>query len=524
MGMHTRSRALRVSIAAALIGLLALLLMPAGLGAATPTGAEPAPPGPTKSSTAGSGGGAWNNGGKATLASTVGASSGGTASERNGGPAQKGTSSPAANAIGTTASSLQYYPLAAPIRFLDTRPGASACVTPGAPHQGGAAYIDTIGTCGGSVVPGSAIALTGNVTVVADAGGGPGFVTLYPDGSGLPSTSNANYLSGDVIPNAFIVALGTGSAFRNYASTTIDIIVDITGYFAPVGGSGLYFHRLPSPIRYLDTRPGNAAYSTPGTPDSGGGTYSGTVAGISYGGVSIPSNATAIAGNATVVADQNAGSGFLTLFPRGGGLPNVSNNNYLNGKVIPNAFFVGLGGGGISAYNSTTINVIIDISGYFSASASDVNGAGVLYNTLAYPIRMYDSRPGSTANGTACFGGGGALDGGVAFIIRGGGLFNGASFTCQGISIPTSAVAVTGNATVVADQGSGPGFVTLYQSGTARPLVSNLNYMNGSVIPNFFISAVGPVTAASGNMYTNAFNAYASTTVNEIFDLNGYFA
>ena len=431
--------------------------------------------------------------------------------------------------VGAAASGLQYYPLAHPIRFYDSRPGMSAYRDNGTPDIGGRSYNNAVAgiTYQGVTIPANAAAITGNVTVVADQGSGPGFVTLYPDGSSLPTTSNANYVNGQVVPNAFTVALGPSGGFRYFVSTTINDIFDITGYYAAPGAGGLYFHQLPFPIRYLDTRPGATAYNTPGAPDSGGATYSGTVAGISYAGVTIPANAAAISGNATVVAGRNAGPGFLTLFPFGATLPTVSNNNYVDGQVVPNAFFVGLGSGKLSTYNLTTIDIVIDINGYFSSSSSDGNGAGVLYNTLPYPIRMYDTRAGSVGNGSACNGGfGGGFPNTSSFIIPGGGTRNGVAIICQGITIPTNAVAVTGNATVVADLGSGPGFVTLFPATSARLNASNLNYVNGQVVPNFFVVGVGPITAdhTAGNVYTNAFLTYNSTATDQIFDLNGYFA
>ncbi len=516
----------RLLLFVALIGLLAQCITPVALGAAPPTGPDAAPASAASSDRASApGNGRWAE----------------TKSAPSPAAAQKARSSEAANRVGTPtqpsgkaattpsnlASDLQYYPLATPIRFYDSRPGTPACFTGTSPDIGGFSYGNVVTnlTCSGVTIPANALAVTGNVTVVADQNSGPGFVTLYPNGAALPQTSNANYVNGQVVPNAFTVALGTGGSFRDYVSTTINIVLDITGYYAPASASGLYFHRLSAPIRYLDTRQGAAAYSTPQSPDLGGVTYNGTVAGITYTGVSIPSDATAISGNATVVANRNAGPGFLTLFPTGAALPSVSNNNYVNGSVVPNAFFVGLGGGQLSAFNSTTIDVIIDINGYFSISAVDINGSGAQYNTLEYPIRMLDSRPGSVANGTACTGGfTGGFTGGSAFIIRGGGFFNGTQIVCQGIAIPSSAVAVTGNATVVADLNGGPGFVTLYPPGVSRPNASNLNYVNGQVVPNFFIVGVGPVTSLAGNVYTNAFITYALTTVDEIFDLNGYFA
>lgn len=444
--------------------------------------------------------------------------------------ANAGSGSPATpRASNIAASNLQFYPLSHPIRLYDSRPGFPAYYDNGVPEVGGNTYSDIVAGASyqGVTVPTTALAVTGNITVVADQGSGPGYVTLYPDGASLPATSNANYVDGQTVPNAFTVALGDDGGFQNYVLTTINIVIDITGYYAPVGSGGLYFHKLPAPLRNLDTRPGQIACIMPGAPLTGGSGYSDLVAGLgcTIGGQGVPGNATAIAGNATVVADKNAGPGFLTLFPGGTPLPTASNNNYVNGQVIPNYFFVGLGNGGkLNLYALTTIDVVIDITGYFSPSQFDANGAGYLYNTLPYPIRMYDTRAGAVANGSACYGGfGGGFPVGN-FIIPGGGAVDGTTVVCQGLTIPTSAVAVSGNATVVADLGSGPGFVTIFPAHTGRPTASNLNYVDGDVIPNFFLVGLNATTSTNGHTYTNAFDTYNSTPTDQIFDLNGYFA
>ena len=61
--------------------------------------------------------------------------------------------------------------------------------------------------------------------------------------------------------NAFTVGLGADGGFDAYAYTGTHFIVDVTGYYAaPTPGVSLYYHKLASPVRLLDTRvaPGNA--------------------------------------------------------------------------------------------------------------------------------------------------------------------------------------------------------------------------------------------------------------------------
>jgi len=78
---------------------------------------------------------------------------------------------------------------------------------------------------------------------------------------------------------------------------------------------------------------------------------------------------------------------------------------------------------------------------------------------------------------------------------------------------------VVGNATVVNNVSGydhSGGFVTLYPSSAGLPVVSNLNYAAGQVVPNSFVVGLGNADGA--------FNVYAQTTINFIVDLIGYFA
>ncbi len=82
--------------------------------------------------------------------------------------------------------------------------------------------------------PQSNQAVVGNATVVnVLPGSSDGWITLYPDGAALPNASNLNYVSGQIVPNSFIVGLGPSGAFKIYARTSTHFIVDLSGYFAP---------------------------------------------------------------------------------------------------------------------------------------------------------------------------------------------------------------------------------------------------------------------------------------------------
>ncbi len=78
--------------------------------------------------------------------------------------------------------------------------------------------------------------------------------------------------------------------------------------------------------------------------------------------------------------------------------------------------------------------------------------------------------------------------------------------------VPATASAVVLNVTVVDAQG--PGFLTVFPCGTARPNASNLNYNTGSTIPNAVIAKVG----VDGRVCL-----YAQNTTHLLADVNGWF-
>ncbi len=394
------------------------------------------------------------------------------------------------------------------MRLLDTRPGEPACSAPGAPLAADSTSSLAAGVCDQSPIPSTAKAIVGNATVVNSEGTNSGHVTLYPSGAERPTASNLNFTAGQTAPNSFTVGLGSDGAFQIYTSASTHFIVDVTGYYAPPGEGGLYYHPLPRPVRLLDTRVDQVACIAPGAPVSGGNTLN-TQARTTCDGVIIPADAKAIVGNATAVNTLPGSSGgFVTLYPGGAERPTASNLNYEPGQVVPNAFTVGLGSDGtFQIYSSSTLEFIVDVTGYYSTSPSpDVNGvAGLLYYPLSSPLRLLDTRAGQPA----CDAPGAALTADAARTQL-------ACVNCNGQSVPSSAKALVGNATVVnglADAGAG--YVTLYPTGTSRPPVSNLNYVPGQVVANAFTVRLGT---------GGAFDIYAVTSLHFIADVTGYFA
>ena len=392
---------------------------------------------------------------------------------------------------------LQFYPLAHPVRLLDTRAGQPGCDAPGAMISGGTSRTQTAGgrTCDGLTIPVNAKALTGNITTVESGGG---FLTLFPSDVTRPLVANSNFAANQILNNVFTVGLGAADgAFNIYVTTNTNVVVDITGYYAPPS-RGLYFHPLPKPVRLMDTRAGQTACFTPGTLLNAGSTTT-QLGTTTCDGVLIPAGAQALVGNATVVSPQ--ANGFLTLFPADAARPLIASSNFQTGINMNAPFTVGLSPSGeFSIYTASTTNLVIDVLGYYSTQLNDSNGQGLLFNSLPTPVRLLDTRAGATG----CFTPGAQMVGGTAYLQA-------ATVACTGI--PVAAKAVVGNATTV--NVSANGFLTFWPSDATQPFVATSNYLSGTIFNRHFTVGLGS---------DGAFKRFAATTTDLVIDLSGYFA
>jgi subtilisin-like proprotein convertase family protein len=402
-------------------------------------------------------------------------------------------------------SNLQYYALPRPIRLLDTRPGESACFAPGLPLGDNAVSTQQARvTCDGITIPADAQAIVGNATVVNFISTGFHWITLYPSDAAQPNASNLNFSDNQIAPNNFTVGLGPDGAFKIYSHASTHFIVDITGYYAPPGTGGLFYHPLPNPVRLLDTRPGQTACDAPGAPLGDDATRAVTAHGACAG-ATIPTTAKAIVGNATVVNFISSGFNWITLYPFGTTQPNVSNLNFTANQIVPNWFVMGLSNDGkFNIYSRASTHFVVDVAGYFSDEPVDANGVGLLYTALPTPVRLLETRPGEQG----CDAPGVPLGDDATREQT-------AHRTCFGVTVPATAKAVVGNATVVNFISSGFNWITLYPFGVPQPLASNLNFTANQIVPNAFWV---------GLSNDGRFNIYSRASTHFIVDLTGYFA
>ena len=333
----------------------------------------------------------------------------------------------------------------------------------------------------GCGIPNSALGYSLNVTVVP---AGPlSFLTLSPTGAPRPLVSTLNSFTGKVVANAALVPAGTGGSIDVFVTDQTQVILDINGYFAPVGApGGLEFYPV-APCRVADTRggaaPSLAAVSTRNfaVPSSA---------------CNIPVSALAYSLNATVV--PHGILKYLTLWPTGESQPLVSTLNSFDGSIVANAAIVPAGtGGSISAYVTDATDLILDINGYFAAP-----GTGGLSFYPVTPCRIADTR-----NATGTFGG----------PILSAGETRNFAVPSAGCSIPSTAQAYSLNATVVP---SGPlPYLTLWPAGGARPNVSTLNSFEGLIVANAALVPGGT---------DGAVGAFVAEETELILDIDGFFA
>jgi len=220
-----------------------------------------------------------------------------------------------------------------------------------------------------------------------------------------------------------------------------------------IAGAG--FIGLP-PARLLDTRTAS--------PEGGRVADRGTRTVQVAGRAGVPSSGvSAVVVNVTAVLPTR--STYLTLFPSGTDRPGSSTVNAVAGRATASLATVRLGGdGAVDVFNfSGSVDVVLDVVGYYTASAGGGSGFGPLA-----PQRLLDTRAE-----------GGAVDAGSARILR----------VTGRAGVPAAGVrAVVLNVTVTAP--TRPGHVTLHAAGTGTPATSNLNFLAGETRANLAVVAL----------------------------------
>lgn len=193
-----------------------------------------------------------------------------------------------------------------------------------------------------------------------------------------------------------------------------------------------------------------------------------------------------------VAVTQPTTGGYLTVFPSGSQRPYASSVNFAAGQTVSNKVVVPVvpDNGAVDILNALgDTHVVVDVEGWF-----DWEGAapGVRYTPVA-PARIGDTRAGAPV-------GPGSI----------------AALTVVGVGgVPASGVtAVVLNVAVT--QPTTHGYLTVFPSGTNRPLASSINFAPDQTVSNLVVAKVG----ADGKV--DIYNPAGATHV--VVDVEGWFA
>lgn len=364
-----------------------------------------------------------------------------------------------------------YHPLPA-TRIFDSRPA------------GGSRGIGPVSTTGVQVLNTGGIPATGvtavamNVTVLDETA--DGIMDIYPHQAPMPSFSDINYTAGKILANFKIVAPGPDGqvAFTNLGSGSMDVLVDISGYFTASPAGASTFTPL-TPTRILNTISGQGAPKAQ--------VAAGSAIAVQAGGANgIPPGITAVAIDAE--APGAAATGTLVYYADGttrpagvGGLQYHADGTYALTAIVPVA-----ANGKIDIYTTATTDIVADVEGYFTAGPS-----GEKFHAIG-GTRIIDSRQ------------------------HGGPLANGGTLPASaGTTVAAQDPALVAN--YVAIGGGAGGWLDAYAHGTTRGTGSIVDYQPAQVIDSL---AISPSTAGTVDVY----NSGGGGTTQVVIDCSGYFA
>ncbi len=346
-----------------------------------------------------------------------------------------------------------------PTRLLDTRKGLGAPKAEVQPH----AKVD-LKIAGNGQIPAGVTAVVLNVTVTNPTTAG--YVTVYPDLTTRPTSSNVNFVAKQTVPNQVIAQVGADGniVLYNGSDGTVDLVADVAGYFTRTASSG---YTPLTPYRLADTRYGTG--TTKGKVGANG-SFSVQIAGNDKG--KLPSSGiTAVALNVTVTNPKSAG--YVTVYPDGKSAPTASNLNFTTNETVANSVIVPVGGDGkvrVLNSNNAGTDVIVDVVGYYSATSKSAY-------LPAPPSRLLDTRTKED---------GPAVPGNLYYPLV----------------LPPGTTAWVLNATVTDTKSVGhlsvapdPNSLAAYENGTAAfppvPSASTLNWTTGKTVPNMLQASTG---------------------------------
>ena len=278
-------------------------------------------------------------------------------------------------------------------------------------------------------------------------------------------------------PSNRLISVATAAAVMCLSLGVMIVTPPSVVHAAPPGASAY----VPvSPYRILDTRAGQGFPRRVNAGES-----------FRLALANVPSGSSAVVLNMTITGPADVG--FVTVFPTGVAQPVASSINVDGaGQTIANLVTVPIGAGGsVDVYSQMQTDLVADVQGYYVPAAAAQAGRFMPVT----PIRLLDTRqPGSSHYG--------ALAPNEAITVNIAGL----------AGLPADAAAAALKVTVT-DSTAG-GFWTVYPTGSARPIASNINVDSpGSTIANQVLARL-----SSGKTMV-----YSQSGGQVIIDLVGWF-
>ena len=251
-----------------------------------------------------------------------------------------------------------------PKRVFDTRPGNSPDslrTMPKSKIPAGGVIEVQLTDLGGYVPVTGANSVSLNVVVTNPEASG--FITVYPCGA-RALVSNLNYVAGQTVANAVVVPVSASGTVCFYSLATVDLVVDINGWFA--AGSGF---TGVAPARVLDTRPGNSPDALRTVPKAKIGASNIIEVRVTDLVGLVPADGV-VAVSLNVTATNPDGDGFITVFACGA-MEQVSSLNFTAGATVANAVLAPVSASGtICLYSNVSTDVIVDINGWLGTAQS----------------------------------------------------------------------------------------------------------------------------------------------------------
>lgn len=380
-------------------------------------------------------------------------------------------------------------------RLVDTQTGTGSC-SPSPCGTLPAAGTVTIQVAGNAGIPTSGVkAVVLTVTTLHNTSNG--YLAAYPTGTTRPDGRSLSITSGQTKSAAVVTAISTDGKVTLYSSVSTDLLVDVSGWYAPGDQTGADFEPING-NRILDTRNGTGT-CTPAPCDR---LAAGSITTVQVNGEGgVPTDGVSAVAF-TLTAFTPSATGHATAWNADQSQPGFRNLSYQASTnsselvvAVPSAQ------GKIKIYTSAAADFTLDLAGYYTTSPGNDASIFVPYDeTTGVNQRILDTRSGvGECVPTGCS----KIDPAtpVTVTIAGRG------------PVPADATAVLVSATAWTPDGDGG--LVFWPADQARPPGRNLSYAAGTTTTG----AVQVPLSAAGKININALLKATDLTL----DVEGWF-